>query len=111
MALPLREMALQNTRYRKVLKKGKHLELTVMNVDEVIPLEIHEDTDQFIYVVSGVAEISFYLVDDQQVRPVRTDRAHEDEVLYVPAGTYHEVHSVGATPLKLFSVYAHGGEY
>jgi mannose-6-phosphate isomerase-like protein (cupin superfamily) len=65
---------------------------------EEIPLETHRDTDQFIRVESGVAQVT---VDGA------TYTLKEDEIIVIPAGSSHRVTNASVDEsLKLYTLYA-----
>jgi mannose-6-phosphate isomerase-like protein (cupin superfamily) len=87
-----------NTDFRHVLYTGHHLQLVLMTLapGEEIGAEVHEDRDQFFRVEAGDGEIT---IDGT------TTRVTADFAMVVPAGARHNVRSVGATPLKLYTLY------
>ena len=94
-----------NSNYRTALWTGKNLQLTLMciPVGGDIGLEIHEDTEQFIRIESGCAEVM--MGRDRNALNIR-QRIDSDYAVIVPAGTWHNIVNVGSTPLKLYSIYA-----
>ena len=103
--------ALNNNNYRSALWTGEHLQLTLMTLrtGDDIGLEAHPHTDQFLFVAEGSATALLGESKDSLVRyPMFCEH-----VLFVPAGTYHNVINTGNRPLRLISVYgppahAHG---
>lgn len=89
---------LSNSNYRTVLHTGKNMQLVVMNLKpgEDIPLEIHEDIDQFFRVESGKAMVK---VDDEEYI------LEDDEIIIVPAGAKHYVKNIDDKDLKLYTIY------
>lgn len=89
----------ENTNFRKVLYTGAHCQIVAMNLQagEDIGLEVHNDIDQMFYFVEGSCEA----VVGGDVRAV-----HENDVVFVPAGTQHNFKNTGAGNLLLFTVYA-----
>ncbi|MCL1945279.1 MAG: cupin domain-containing protein [Firmicutes bacterium] len=94
-----------NDTYRTAVWTGEYLQVTVMSipVGDELGLEIHPDTDQFIRLEqgSGVAMMgnaSNNLYIQQMV--------FEDDSVFVPAGTYHNIVNTGSTPIKLHTIYA-----
>lgn len=87
-----------NANYRKVLYTAQHSQLVVMSLKpgEDIGMEVHK-LDQFFRVEEGVGEA---ILDD-----VRSQIRAGFAVL-VPAGTRHNIINIGATPLKLYTLYA-----
>ena len=103
--------ALNNNNYRSTLWTGKHLQLTLMTIrtGDDIGLELHPNTDQFLFVAEGSATA---LVGESKDTLAKYPMFCE-HVLFVPAGTYHNVINTGNRPLRLISVYgppnhAHG---
>ena len=92
--------AVENDNFRRVLYSGHHMQLVLMSlgVGEEIGEEVHEDTDQFFRLESGLS------------RCIVNDAVYEigaGDVLIVPAGARHNV--INADPereLKLYTVYA-----
>ncbi len=101
----INEATLKNTNYRTALWTGKYLQVTLMsiNVGEDIGLEIHPDTDQFFRIESGqgIAKMgkSKDKLDFQKM-------VRDDDAIFIPAGTWHNVVNTGTRPLKLYSIYA-----
>ncbi len=97
--------ARQNDTYRTALWTGKHLQVTLMsiNVGDDIGLEIHPDTDQFLYIEQGQGLVQMGERKDflNFVRNVSVNSA-----IVVPAGTWHNVTNTGPVPLKLYTIYA-----
>lgn len=99
------QKALQNENYRTEIWTGCYAQMTLMCIPVCsdIGLEMHKDTDQMIRIEHGMALVKMgdckeYL--DFQKKVCKGD------VIFVPAGTWHNVINVGRTPLKLSSVYA-----
>ena len=88
-----------DTSFRQVLHTGPHSQLVVMSLPpgEEIGLETHPTADQLLFFVVGHAVVT-----------VGTDVKHarEHDVVFVPAGTPHNVVNDSPGPLKLFTVYA-----
>lgn len=95
----------QNNNFRIALWTGSHLQLTLMsiNVNEDIGLEIHPDTDQFLRIEQGHGMVKMGPSKDK-LNFQRT--FNENDVILVPAGTWHNVINTGHIPLKLYSIYA-----
>ena len=99
------QMAAENQNFRIAVWTGCHLQMTLMCIPPCgeIGLEIHPDTDQLIRVEHGRAA-------------VRMGRCknHMDfcqnlcmgDVVFVPAGTWHNVVNTGRNPLRVSSIYA-----
>lgn len=94
-----------NPNYRTALWTGEHLQMTLMSipVGGDIGVEMHDDTDQFIRIESGLALVKMGKSSDSL--PFR-QRVNGNYAIIVPAGTWHNIFNIGRTPLKLYSVYA-----
>lgn len=90
---------LENDNYRKVLHTGKQMQLVVMSLKpgEDIPMEVHNETNQFFRIEQGEALVKIS-GEDYNLK--------EDEVIIVPAGAEHYVKNVGEKDLKLYTIYA-----
>lgn len=93
------ELAKQNDNFRKVIKTGKFSQVVLMSLmpGEDIGNEVHETVDQILVFVEGtgkakVAEQEFDL--------------QPGVLVFVDAGTWHNFTNIGATLLKLYTIYA-----
>ena len=104
-AVNLERLAACNQNYRTALWTGERLQVTLMciPVGGDVGAEMHCDTDQLLYVVSGCA-----LAVTGPCRNRMNDRRKIAEgcAALIPAGTWHNLVNIGHTPLKLYSVYA-----
>lgn len=95
----------QNANYRAALWTSHHLQLTLMNipVGGEIGLEVHPDTDQFLYIESGNGMTMMGPAEDRlnYQHPVLDGYA-----VFVPAGTWHNIINTGTCPLKIYTIYA-----
>lgn len=91
-------LAVANGEFRRVLYTAKHCQLVVMALapDEDIGVEVHT-LDQFFRVEEGTGEV----VLDGVVTAV-----HAGFAIIVPAGCRHNIVNTGATPMKLYTLYA-----
>jgi mannose-6-phosphate isomerase-like protein (cupin superfamily) len=94
----LEKETLANEDYRRVLFTTEKSQLVLMTLQagEDIPLETHEEHDQFIRVESGegraeIGEDVFELGDGVAV--------------VIPAGNAHHIVNTGLEPLKLYTLY------
>lgn len=96
---------LSNNNFRTTLWTGNHLQLTLMSIPagQDIGLEMHSNVDQFLRIEDGVGLVQMGNGQDNLyfVQPV-----YEDDAIFVPAGTWHNITNTGNTPLKLYSIYA-----
>jgi mannose-6-phosphate isomerase-like protein (cupin superfamily) len=94
----LEQGTLENNDYRRVLYTTEHMQLVLMTLQEGedIPLETHDDHDQFIRVEEGegkavIGEDEFSLKDGSAV--------------IIPAGNPHHIINTGSGTLKLYTLY------
>ena len=94
-----------NKNFRTTLWTGEHLQLTLMSIPVCgeIGAEMHGDVDQFIRVESGRARVYF---GSCQCNMQEVGYVDGDDVILIPAGTWHNIVNVGKCPLKLYSLYA-----
>lgn len=100
----IEEDTLQNSNYRTTLWTGNNLQTTLMSIEvgSDIGLEMHDTHDQFLRVEQGVAKVSIGPNKDN----LQTWEASDGYAIYVPAGSWHNLESVGSEALKLYSIYA-----
>ena len=68
-----------------------------------IGLEAHPETDQFLRLDAGHGHV--------QMGPAKDDMPFEKDVsdgwcVLVPAGTWHNITNIGATPMQVYAIYA-----
>jgi mannose-6-phosphate isomerase-like protein (cupin superfamily) len=92
-------LSLENDNFRKVIDTKTKMQLVIMSIDinDDIPLEIHDDHDQFIRVESGTATVSL---------GTKEVTIKENEYIIIPAGTWHRVKNIGNSKLKLSTIYS-----
>jgi len=100
----IEDATLENENYRTTLWTGTKLQVTLMAIQpgHDIGLEVHEDHDQFLRIEEGEATV--YLGDARD--SLKTQLAHKDDIVIVPAGKWHNLVNGGNEPLKLYSIYA-----
>ncbi|MCR2043025.1 cupin domain-containing protein [Anaerosalibacter massiliensis] len=101
----IEEAAKQNNYFRIALWTGKHLQLTLMsiNVGDDIGLEMHSDLDQFIRIEKGQGMVQMgNRMDSLDFQA----RVYDNYVIFIPAGTWHNLINTGCVPIKLYSIYA-----
>ncbi|MDO5739034.1 MAG: cupin domain-containing protein [Ornithinimicrobium sp.] len=102
--LDIEKETLGNDNFRRTLWTGEHLQLTLMSIDvgDDIGLEVHEGNDQFLRVESGKGRTQMGPSEDDLpfVRDVE-----DDDIVMVPAGTWHNVTNTGDEPLKVYVLY------
>ena len=100
----IEKVTLANENYRSTLWTGKNLQVTVMAIQpgHDIGLEVHDDHDQFLRVEQGSATVYMGPTEDN----LETTTASDDDAVFVPAGTWHNLVNSGDEVLKVYSVYA-----
>lgn len=98
-AQDIKKLTKENTNFRKVLHTGVNSQLVAMSllVGEDIGEEVHQNTDQMIFIVEG--EGAALLNGEEQ-------KIEEHDVVFVPAGATHNIMNTGDEDLKLFTIYA-----
>jgi mannose-6-phosphate isomerase-like protein (cupin superfamily) len=101
----IEEATLQNRNFRTALWTGNHLQLTLMSigVGDDIGLEMHPDVDQFIRVEQGEGVA---LMGDSMENLSFRQNVSDDDVILIPAGTWHNIINTGNEPMKVYSIYA-----
>lgn len=101
----IEEAAEQNNTFRTVIWTGSHMQVTLMSIDvgEDIGVENHPNLDQFLRIEQGQGLVQMgYQQEDMNMQA----SVFEDDVIIVPAGTWHNLINTGNRPLKLYSIYA-----
>src|SRR5699024_2208305 len=95
----------KNDYFRRALWTGKYFQLTLMsiNVCDDIGLEMHSDVDQFLRIEQGQGLV---MMGDSEYNLEFQRRVYDDYVIFVPAGTWHNLINTGNVPIKLYSIYA-----
>lgn len=100
----IEQLTVENTNYRTTLWTGSNLQVTLMSIDkgDDIGLEVHPTIDQFLRIEQGTATVKMGPSEDN----LETWTANDGDAVVVPAGTWHNLISVGNEPLKVYSIYA-----
>ncbi len=95
----LRAEAMANNAFRRVVHTGRHEQVTVMALppDGEIGEEIHADSDQLFVIVDGTGEAR---VGDLVLG------VWPGDLVFVPAGTRHNMRNRAVAPLRLVTVHA-----
>jgi len=95
----------QNDTFRSALWTGKHLQLTLMNLNpgESIGLEIHPEVDQFIRIEQGTG---FVQMGNTKNNLTFQQKVFDNYAFIIPASKWHNLTNIGNIPLKLYSIYA-----
>lgn len=102
--LNIEELTINNSNFRTAIWTGKDLQMTLMSIPAGgdIGLESHPDNDQFLRIESGSAKVMMGPSADQLDFETT---AKDDDGIFIPAGTWHNIINTGDTPLKLYSIY------
>ena len=100
----IEKATVENTNYRTTLWTGANLQLTVMSIapGDDIGLEVHDDHDQFLRIEAGEATV--YM--GSQKEDMSEWAAADDDAIFVPAGSWHNVVNTGREDLKVYSIYS-----
>ena len=101
----IEQMAVRNPNFRTAIWTGCYMQMTLMCIPLCgeIGLEVHQDTDQLIIVEQGKAEVMIGKCKEKQDFQKFMCKG---DVVFIPAGSWHNIINVGRIPLKLASVYA-----
>lgn len=95
----VRAQALINDAFMRVIRTGAHQQLVVMTLppDGESGDEIRPDTDQLVVLVAGIGEarVGAYVLE---IEP--------GDLIFVPAGTRHNIVNRAVEPLRLITVFA-----
>ncbi len=95
----------QNPDYRAVAWSGRYLQVTLMSipVGGDIGLEVHPETDQFLRLETGKGRVQMGVTKNH----LTFDETVSDGwCVLVPAGTWHNITNMGATPMQVYAIYA-----
>lgn len=97
-------MAMKNTDFRREMWTGCYAQMMIMciPVGSDIGLEIHEKTDQMIRIEQGMALVKMGECKKQLDYQAR---ACTGDVIFVPAGIWHNIINIGRNALKISSIY------
>ena len=95
----------ENENFRTTIWTGEKLQVTVMTipVGGDIGLEIHQGIDQFLRIEDGKGLCQMGPAEDELTFEVEVK---DDDAIFVPADTWHNVTNTGEEPLKLYTIYA-----
>lgn len=95
----IKKITKQNEFFRQVIFTGPNSQLVVMSIPpgEEIGEEVHPKTDQLLVIVDG---------EGQAVLDGKRQPADEHNVIFVTAGTAHNIQNTGRKDLKLFTIYS-----
>lgn len=99
------EATRQNINFRLALWTGVHLQLVLMSLNsgEDVGLEVHPNVDQFIRIEEGEGLV---MMGNSRNNLYFQRKVQNDDVILIPAGTWHNLINTGCYPLKLYTIYA-----
>jgi mannose-6-phosphate isomerase-like protein (cupin superfamily) len=94
-----KQLAKTNTNFRKVIYTGQHSQVVAMSLPmgTDIGMETHPAIDQIFFIIDGSGEVTI----DGEKRYFE-----EKELIFVPAGSEHNVINTGDEDLKLITIYS-----
>ena len=95
----------ENENYRTTIWTGEKLQVTLMAIEpgDDIGLEVHMGIDQFLRIEEGKGLCQ---MGDAEDNLTFEQEVSDDDVILVPADTWHNVTNIGDKPLKIYSIYA-----
>lgn len=101
----IEEATVQNDNFRTTIWTGEKLQVTVMSIQpgDDIGLEIHAGIDQFIRIEEGEGLCQMGPAEDELTFE---QRVADDDAVFVPADTWHNITNTGDKPLRLYTIYA-----
>lgn len=95
----IKKIAKENINFRKVVCTGRHSQVVLMTLrpGEDIGEEVHDTIDQIFSFIGGTGEA----VIEHIPQPVK-----EHDLVFVPAGTLHNIKNTGRESLKLYTIYS-----
>lgn len=101
----IEDATVQNDNFRTTIWTGEKLQVTVMSIPpgDDIGLEIHEGIDQFIRIEGGEGLCRMGPSEDDLNFE---QKVADDDAVFVPADTWHNITNTGDKPLKLYTIYA-----
>lgn len=99
------DATMKNENFRTTIWTGEKLQVTLMTIPpgDDIGLEVHKGIDQFLRVESGKGLCQMGPSEDN----LNFEKeVNAEDVILVPADTWHNVTTLGEEPLKIYSIYA-----
>jgi len=103
LSLILQKLPWKNNNFRTALWTGNYLQLTLMSIEDEIGVEMHPDLDQFLRLEQGQGIV---MMGKSRYRLNFRRKVYDDYVIFIPAGTWHNLINTGREPIKLYSIYA-----
>jgi mannose-6-phosphate isomerase-like protein (cupin superfamily) len=95
----IKDLTKENTDFRHVIYTGIHSQLVLMSLlpGEDIGEEVHETSDQILFIVDG---------DGKAMINGEVTTFEEHSVVYIPAGAKHNIVNTDDEEMKLYTVYS-----
>lgn len=103
------EAVRQNESYRTTVWTGEKLQVIVMAIgaNDESGVEIHKGIDQFIRIESGEGICK---MGPEKTKYTFERTLKEDDAIFIPANTWHNIINTGSEPLRLYTIYS-GAQY
>ena len=101
--MDLENITINNKEFRKILETNKKSQLVVMSIDDDIPKEIHQNSDQFIRVEKGTIDVFLW-----KGKKYEKYTLMDGYSITIPMGTYHYVRKtyLSDPPAKIYTIYS-----
>ncbi|EHR35499.1 cupin domain-containing protein [Helcococcus kunzii] len=101
----IEDYTIENENFRTTIWTGSQLQVTVMTIQpgDDIGLEIHHGIDQFLRIEEGSGLCQ---MGDSEDNLTFEKEVKDDDAIFVPADTWHNVTNNSDKPLKLYTIYA-----
>ncbi len=103
--IDIKTATIKNDNFRIALWTGSFVQITLMSVlpNQDIGVEMHKNLDQILKIEDGYGLVRMGASKDalSMSAPLTSDN-----IIIVPAGTWHNISNIGYKPLKLYSIYA-----
>lgn len=105
-AINIEKETINNEAYRRVVWTGDNLQVVLMSLlpQEIIDMEIHNNTDQFIRVEKGTMKV---LIGQSPYDGSNFIEYHlnDGDTIMIPQQHYHKIMNEGTDQLKIYTIY------
>lgn len=102
----MKDIVLKNENYRTTIWTGDYFQITLMCIPAGggdIGMEIHPNVDQFLRLESGCGKVE---MGEEKDVVTLSKVVKTNDVIIIPANTWHNVTNIGEKPMKLYSIYS-----
>ncbi len=101
----IEEWTLANDNYRTTVWTGSNMQMTFMSIQpgDDIGLEVHNGIEQFLRIEEGKGLCK---MGDAEDNLTFIKEVSNDDAIFVPADTWHNIENIGDIPMKLYTIYA-----